>query len=133
MPSIVSSFSRATSIARSVSHSSCSPCSASWRRAASKDAISSDDGLVERSSRSARPTAPASTRPLAPMCSIALCVSDPAILCVLVSMASAPCDSAVGGSSSLKPKCGPHDWSTTSGTPAPCATSASAAMSAAMP
>jgi hypothetical protein len=46
MPGIVSSFSRATSIALSVSHSSCSPWSASWRRAPSSDASSSEDGLV---------------------------------------------------------------------------------------
>ena len=57
MPSIVSSFARATPIASSVSNSSCSPCSASWRRAPSSEAISSEDGLVERSSRSARATA----------------------------------------------------------------------------
>ena len=133
MPGIVCSFARATSIASSVSYSSCSPCSASWRRAPSSEASSSDDGLVERSSRSARATAPASTRPLCPTCSIALWVSEPAILCVLVSIASAPCDSAVGGRLSLKPKCGPHDWSTTSGTPARCATSAQPATSAAIP
>ena len=133
IPSIVSSFARATPIASSVSCSSCSPCSASWRRAPSSDASSSDDGLVERSSRSARPIAPASISSLSPTCSIALCVSEPAILCVLVSIASPPCDSAVGGSASWKPKCGPHDWSTTSGTPAACATSAMPAMSAAIP
>ncbi len=67
------------------------------------------------------------------MWSIALWVSEPAILCVLVSIASAPCESAVGGSASWKPKCGPHAWSTTSGTPARCATSAQAATSAAIP
>ena len=33
------------------------------RRAPSNDSSSSEDGLVERNSRSARPTAPASTRP----------------------------------------------------------------------
>ena len=107
IPWIVSSFARATSIASSVSCSSCSPCRASWRRALSSEASSSDDGLVERSSRSARATAPASTRPLLPTWSIALWVSEPAILCVLVTIASAPCDSAVGGRLSLKPKCGP--------------------------
>jgi hypothetical protein len=133
MPSIVSSFARATPIASSVSNRSCSPCSESWRRAASSDAMSSDEGLVDRSSRSARAIAPGSIRPLLPMCSIALCVSEPAILCVLVSIASAPWESAVGGSASLKPKCGPHDWSTTSGTPAAWAMSASGPMSAAMP
>src|SRR5215207_6899751 len=133
MPSIVSSFARATSIASSVSNSSCSPCSASWRRAPSSEASSSEEGLVERSSRSARPTAPTSIRSPSPTCSIALWVNEPAILCVLVSIASALWDSAVGGSASWKPKCGPQDWSTTSGTPAACATSASAATSAAMP
>jgi hypothetical protein len=100
---------------------------------ATSERIRSEEGLVERSRRMARPTAPASTRPLSPTWSIALCVSEPAILCVLVSIASAPCHSAVGGSASLNPKCVPHDWSTTSGTPAACATSAQPAMSAAMP
>ena len=100
---------------------------------ASSDASRSDDGLVERSSRSAWPTAAASTRPLWPTCSIALCVSEPAILCVLVTIASAPWESAFGGSASLKPKCGPHDASTISGTPALWATSAQPATSAAMP
>jgi hypothetical protein len=107
-PGIVSIFARATAIASSVSNRSCSPCRASWRRAASSEAMSSDDGLVERSSRRARATAAASTRPLRPMWSIALWVSEPAILCVLVSIVSAPCESAVGGSASLKPKCGPQ-------------------------
>ena len=64
---------------------------------------------------------------------MALWVSEPAILCVLVSIASAPWDNAVGGNASLKPKCGPQDWSTTSGTPAAWATSAQPATSAAIP
>jgi hypothetical protein len=41
--------------------------------------------------------------------------------------------SALGGSARWKPKCGPHAWSTTSGTPAAWATSAQPATSAAMP
>ena len=77
-----------------------------------------------RTSRTARATASGSMRPVGATCSIADCVSEPTILCVEVSTASAPCWSADGGRSGWKPKCGPHAWSTTSGTPAACATSA---------
>ena len=62
MPGIVASFSRHASIAWSVSCSSCSPCSASWRRAPSSEASSSDDGEVERTRRMARATAAGSMR-----------------------------------------------------------------------
>ena len=61
-----------------------------------------------RKSRSARATDSGSIRPLSPTCSIALWVSEPAILWVLVSIASAPWASAGGGSASWKPKWGPH-------------------------
>ncbi len=81
----------------------------------------------------ARATAAGSMRSPCPTWSIALWVSEPAILCVLVSTASAPCVSPLGGSASWKPKCGPQDWSTISGTPAAWATSAHAATSAAIP
>ena len=57
MPGIVTSFSWQASIAWSVSCRSCSPCSASWRRAPSSEASSSDEGDVERTRRMARPTA----------------------------------------------------------------------------
>ena len=110
-----------------------SPCSTSWRRAPSSDSISSDDGDVERISRSVRATASGSIRPEPETCSSADWVSDPAILCTDVSIASASSDSALGGRSRWKPRCGPHDWSTTSGTPAACATSAQPATSAAIP
>ena len=113
--------------------SSASPCSTSWRRAPSSDSISSDDGEVERSSRSVRATASGSIRPESDTCSSALWVNDPAILCTEVSIASAPTCSAFGGSSRWKPKCGPHDWSTISGTPAACATSTQPSTSAAIP
>jgi hypothetical protein len=73
---------------------------------------------VERRSRSARATAPASTSDERPTWSIALWVSDPPILWTDVTHASAPWASALAGTSGWKPKCGPHDWSTTSGTPA---------------
>ena len=116
-----------------VRDSSAWPWMTSWRRAASSEAISSDDGDVERTSRTARATASGSIRPVAATCSIADCVSDPTILCVHVSTASAPCCSALGGRSGWKPKCEPHDWSTTSGTPAAWQTSAQPATSAAMP
>ena len=92
--------------------------STSWRRAASSEAISSEDGDVLRTSRTARATASASMRPVGATCSIADWVSEPTILCVEVSTASAPCWSADGGRSGWKPKCEPHAWSTTSGTPA---------------
>ena len=49
--------------------------------------------------RPPRPQPNPTTRPLSPMCSIALWVSEPAILCVLVSIASAPCASAPFGRS----------------------------------
>ena len=78
-------------------------------------------------------TASGSIRPESETCSSAHCVSEPAILCTEVSIASAPTCSAFGGRSRWKPKCGPHDWSTTSGTPAACATSTQPATSAAIP
>jgi hypothetical protein len=109
------------------------PWMTSWRRAASSEAISSEDGDVLRTSRTARATASGSMRPVGATCSIADCVSEPTILCVEVSTASAPCWSADGGRSGWNPKCEPHDWSTTSGTPAACATSAQPATSAAIP
>ena len=49
-------------IAASVSCSSCSPCTASWRRAPSSEASSSDDGASSARSRIARATAAASMR-----------------------------------------------------------------------
>ena len=113
--------------------SSAWPWMTSWRRAASSDAISSDEGDVQRTSRTARATASGSTRPVGATCSIADCVSEPTILCVEVSTASAPCWSALGGRSGWKPKCEPHDWSTISGRPAAWATSAQPATSAAIP
>ncbi len=117
-PGVLASLSRVRCTAASVSCSSASPWTASCRREASSDAMSSDDGDVERTRRIARAIASASTRSPWPTCSIADCVRDPAILWVLVSTASAPSDSALAGTSGWKPKCGPHDWSTTSGTPA---------------
>ena len=48
IPSIVSSFARATSIASIASWSICSPWRTSWRRAPSSEASSSEDGLVVR-------------------------------------------------------------------------------------
>ena len=113
--------------------SSAWPWITSWRRAASSDAISSADGDVVRTSRTARPTASGSMRPVAATCSIADCVSEPTILWVEVSTASAPCCSAEGGNAGWKPKCEPHAWSTTSGTPAAWQTSAQPATSAAIP
>jgi hypothetical protein len=110
---------------------SASPCSTSCRRAPSSDSISSDEGDVERISRNVRATASRLIRPESLTCSSADCVSEPAILCTEVSIASAPMCSAFGGRSRWKPKCGPHDWSTTSGTPAACATSTQPATSAA--
>ena len=82
---------RARAEAVIVRDSSASPWTASWRRAASSEAISSDDGDVERTSRTARATASGSMRPVGATCSIADCVSEPTILCVEVSTASAPC------------------------------------------
>ena len=75
---------------RSCRASSASPCSTSWRRAPSSDSISSDDGDVERMSRSVRATASGSMRPESETCSSADWVSEPAILCTDVSIASAP-------------------------------------------
>ena len=86
-----------------------------------------------RISRSVRATASGSIRPVPATCSSADWVSEPAILWTEVSIASAPWVSALGGRSSWKPRCGPQDWSTTSGTPAACATSAQPFTSAAMP
>ena len=117
-PGTAASFARVRMTAASVSCRIASPWTAIWRRDASSDASRSEDGEVVRSSRIARPTAPMSMRSPSTTCSIALCVSDPMILCVDVSTASAPSASAPGGRSGWKPKCGPHAWSTTSGTPA---------------
>ena len=91
------------------------------------------EGDVERTRRIARPTAVTSTRPVSATWSIALCVSEPTILWVEVRTASAPSARADSGTSGWKPKCGPHDWSTTSGTPAACATCAQPPTSATMP
>ena len=95
--------------------------------------MSSADGEVERVRRIVRATAAGSIRPVGATWSIADWVSEPTILCVEVSTASAPCASALGGTRGWKPKCGPQDWSTTSGTPAAWHTSAQPATSAAMP
>ena len=81
-----------------VRSSSASPWTASWRRAASSEAISSELGLVERTSRTARATASASIRPPAATCSIADWVRLPTILCVEASIASAPRRSGDSGS-----------------------------------
>ena len=94
---------------------------------------SSADGDVLRVSRTMRATRSASTRPVGATCSIADCVSEPTILCVEVSTASAPSCSALAGRPGWKPKCGPHAWSTTSGTPAAWQTAAQPSTSAAMP
>ena len=109
------------------------PWITSCRRAASSEAISSEDGDVLRVSRIARATASGSMRPVGATWSIADWVSEPTILCVEVRTASAPCCSADGGRSGWKPKCEPHDWSTTSGTPAAAQTAAQPATSAAIP
>ena len=106
---------------------------ASWRRAASSDASRRELGLVDRMSRTIRATRSVSTRSVPARWSIADWVSEPTILCVEVSAASAPCCSAEGGTMRWKPKCGPHAWSTTSAAPAAWATSAQPATSAAMP
>ena len=132
-PGTASIAARARSPAAIVRSSSASPWTASWRRAASSDAISSAEGDVERVSRTIRATWPGSIRPVGATCSIADWVSEPTILCVEVSTASAPSASALSGTSGWKPKCGPQAWSTTSGTPASWQTSAQAATSAAMP
>ena len=113
--------------------SSASPWTASWRRAASSEDISSADGDVLRVSRTMRATWSGSIRPLGATCSIADCVSEPTILCVEVITASAPSARALAGTPGWKPKCGPHAWSTTSATPAAWQTAAHAATSAAMP
>ena len=55
--------------------------------------------------RDARRDRPA---PSAPTCSSADCVSEPTILCVEVSAASAPRCSALAGTPGWKPKCGPQ-------------------------
>jgi hypothetical protein len=60
-------------------------------------------------------------------------VSEPTILWVEVSTASAPRSSAEGGSEGWKPKWGPQAWSTTSAAPASCATRAQPSTSAAIP
>ena len=88
---------------------------------------------MDRTSRRVRAIASGFTRPESLTCSSADCVSEPAILWTDVSITSAPSASALAGSSSWKPRCGPHDWSTTSGTPAACATSAQPSTSAAIP
>ena len=64
-PATASIASRASTDAAIVRSSSASPWMASWRRAASSEAISSDDGDVERTSRTARATASGSIRPVA--------------------------------------------------------------------
>ena len=130
---VASIASRARADAAIVRDSSDWPWITSCRRAASSEAISSDDGEVLRVSRTARATASGSMRPVGATCSIADWVSEPTILCVEVSTASAPCWSADGGRSGWKPKCEPHDWSTTSGTPAAAQTAAQPATSAAIP
>ena len=89
---------RASYEARIVRSSSASPWTASWRRAASSEAISSELGLVERTIRTARATAPMSTRPVGATISIADCVRLPTILCVEASIASAPSASGDAGS-----------------------------------
>ena len=95
--------------------------------------MSSADGDVLRVRRTVRATAPGSIRPVGAMWSIADWVSEPTVLCVEVSTASAPRSSALAGTPGWKPKCGPQAWSTTSGTPAAWQTSAQPATSAAMP
>ena len=132
-PSTASIAARAASPAAIVRPSSAWPCTASWRRAPSSEAISSAEGDVLRVSRTMRATTSGSIRPVGATCSIADCVSEPTILCVEVSTASAPSWSALGGRSGWKPKCGPHAWSTTSGTPAARQTAAQPSTSAAMP
>ena len=112
------------SIVRSIS---ASPCTNSWRRAASRDACSSAFGLVDRTSRTTRARSSGSTRPLSETSSIAVCVRLPTILCVEASIASAPSTIGFSGSLAWNPKCAPQEQSTTSGTPAAWATSAQAA------
>ena len=71
--------------------SSASPCSTSWRRAPSSESISSEDGEVERISRSVRATASGSIAAgVGRRAAARDCVSEPAILCTDVSIASAP-------------------------------------------
>ncbi len=125
--------SRTRSAPASVRWTSECPCIASWRRAASSEAISSELGLVERTSRTVRAMRSGSIRPVSATWSIADWVSEPTILWVEVSTASAPWASADGGSAWWKPKCGPQAWSTTSAAPAAWATSAQPATSAAIP
>ena len=108
-----------------VSSSSARPSSAAKPRAASSDPSSSELGLVDSTSVTARSTACSSSQPAAsrPRCSIADCVRLPTILCVLDTTRSAPAASACSGSASWNARCAPHASSTTSGTPCSCATS----------
>jgi hypothetical protein len=112
---------------------SASPCTPSWRRPASSEAISSELGLVDRTRRTARATAPVSIRPVGATWSIADWVRLPTILCVEVSITSAPSANADSGRPAWKPKCEPQALSTMSAAPAAWATSAQMATSAAMP
>ena len=89
------SSSRRRREAASVSCSSASPWTASWRRAASRLAMSNELGDVERTSRTTRARRSPSMRSVWATWSIADCVSEPTILCVLVSTASAPWLSAL--------------------------------------
>ncbi len=132
-PGTSSIAARAAAPAAMVRDSSASPCTTSWRRAASSDAMSSEDCDVERTRRTMRASRSVSTRPVGATCSSADCVREPTILCVEVSTASAPCCRADGGSAGWKPKCGPQAWSTTSAAPAAWQTSAQPATSAAIP
>ena len=99
-PGTASIAALATPAASIVESSSASPWTASWRRAASSETISSELGLVERTSRTARPTASTSILPPVPTSSIADWVRLPTILCVEASIASAPSCSGDGGSAS---------------------------------
>ena len=86
---------RARSVAASVRSSSRWPWTASWRRLASSEISSSELGDVERTIRTARSSVSTSISESRATWSIALWVSEPAILCVDVSTASAPSFSAV--------------------------------------
>ncbi len=116
-----------------VRSSSASPWTASWRRAASSEAISKELGLVERISLTARATAAWSTRRVPATSSIADWVRLPTILWVEASIASAPRASGERGRRAWKPKCEPHAASTINAAPAAWATSAQPATSAAIP